>query len=208
MAGVDGVVKLERAMQRKAAEVLARAFHDDPFYTALLPDPKSRPGRLAWFMESMLRYGLPYGHVYTTPALEGVACWFPPGHTGLTAVDILRSGLYVLPFRLGLGVQRRLTAFTGYTEPIRRRCVPTPHWYLLLLGVDRSRQGQGLGGRLLRPILERAEAEGLACYLETENEGNVEFYARHGFRLAEAGREPRYGVRMWGLLRPAAQRAP
>ena len=204
MAGVGGVVRLERAQTGKAAEVLARAFHDDPFYVTLMPDAQSRPPRLAWFMERMLRYGLQYGHVYTTPDVEGVACWFPPGHTRLTAADILRSGLYALPLRLGMGVHRRLTAFTGYTEPIRHRCVPTPHWYLLLLGVDRPCQGQGIGGRLLRTVVDRATAEGVACYLETENESNVEFYVRYGFRLAEAGCEPRYGIRMWGLLRPAA----
>ena len=34
---------------------------------------------------------------------------------------------------------------------------------------------------LLRPLLERADKDGKTCYLETLNEPNVEFYARHGF---------------------------
>jgi ribosomal protein S18 acetylase RimI-like enzyme len=202
MAETDGVVRLEKSKVRKAAEVLARAFHDDPFYRTLLPDEVSRPKRLAWFMERMLRYGLGYGHVYTTPAVEGVACWFPPGHLSPGVGDILRSGLYALPLRLGLRAYRCMTAFTSYVDPIRHRCLPEAHWYLLLLGVDRPCQGKGLAGRLLQPILSRADNEGVACYLETENEGNVRFYARYGFTLAEAGREPRYGVRMWCVLRP------
>ena len=136
MAGVDGVVRLERSQTREAAEVLARAFHDDPFYEAILPDEESRPKRLAWFMEKLLRYGLPYGHVYTTPAVAGVACWFPPGHLSPAAGDILRSGLYALPVRLGFGAYRRLTDFMKYAETVRVRRVPEPHWYLLLLGVD------------------------------------------------------------------------
>jgi ribosomal protein S18 acetylase RimI-like enzyme len=188
-----------------AAEVLARAFLDDPFYEALLPDERSRPKRLAWFMERMLLYGLPYGHVYTTPAVEGVACWFPPGHLSPGAGDVLRSGLYALPLRLGLGTYRRLNDFLAYTEAMRARRVPEPHWYLLLLGVDDGCRGQGLGGRLLQPVLDRANREELACYLETEKEKNVRFYARHGFGVAEAGREPRHGVHTWALLRPPEQ---
>lgn len=181
--------------------MLARAFLDDPFYEALLPDEAGRPKKLAWFMDGMLRYGLLYGHVYTTPEVEGVACWFPPGHTSPAARDILRSGLYALPLHLGFGTYRRLTDFMNYTSAMRTRWVPEPHWYLLLLGVDHPFRGQGLAGRLLHPVLERASREGLACYLETEKEKNLSFYARHGFCLAEAGREPRHGVRTWGLLR-------
>jgi ribosomal protein S18 acetylase RimI-like enzyme len=203
MAGADGVVRLDRSQTRKAAEVLARAFHDDPFYAALVPGEESRPRRLAWFMERMLRYGLPYGHVYTTPAVAGVACWFPPGHMSPAAGDILRSGLYALPLRLGFGACRRLTDFTKHAVTVRLRCVPEPHWYLLLLGVDDPCRGQGLGGRLIEPVLARARQERVACYLETENEENLSFYARHGFHPAGEGLEPRHGVRFWGLLRPA-----
>ena len=90
---------------------------------------------------------------------------------------------------------------------MQRQCVsvvcPNPIWYLLLLGVDDPYRGQGLGGRLIEPVLARARQERLACYLETEKEENLGFYARHGFHLAEEGREPRHGVRTWGLLRPA-----
>jgi ribosomal protein S18 acetylase RimI-like enzyme len=151
----------------------------------------------------MLRYGLPYGHVYTTPAVAGVACWFPPGHLSPAVGDILRSGLYALPLRLGFGAHRRLTDFMKYAGTVRARSVPEPHWYLLLLGVDDPYRGQGLGGKLIEPVLARAGQERVACYLETEKERNLGFYARHGFHLAEEGREPRHGVRTWGLLRPA-----
>ncbi len=205
MGGADGIVRLEPSQLRRAGEVLSRAFHDDPFYVTLLPEEGSRPKRLAWFMERMLRYGLLRGHVYTTPEVEGVACWFPPGLGQPSGIDILLSGLFALPLRLGVGPYRRLTAFTGYADPIRHRNAPDAHWYLVFLGVDRPGRGRGLGGRLLQPVLRRADEEKLACYLETENQGNLPFYARHGFALAEAGREPRYGVRMWGLLRPPVE---
>lgn len=205
MTDADGVVKLERSRVRQAAEVLARAFHEDPFYRSLLPDEKGRPKRLAWFMERMLRYGLLHGHVYTTPGMKGVACWFPPGHEHPAAADIVRAGLYAIPMRLGFGAYRRFADFARFAEAMRTRCVTAPHWYLLLLGVDHASRGRGLGGRLMQPVLRRATRDGVPCYLETENEGNVDFYARYGFRLAEAAREPRHGVHTWGLLRPGSR---
>lgn len=204
--GVDGIVRLERSQTDQASEVLARAFHDDPVYRAALPDAEKRPKRLAWLMAKAVRYSLLYGQVYTTPEVEGVACWLPPGQSHLTVGGILRSGLYALPLRLGFGAYRRLTAIMSYTDAVRRRCVPQAHWYLWVLGVDVHHQRQGLGGRLLQPVLMRAEDAGVACYLETEKERNVRFYERHGFRVTEAGWEPRHGVRTWGLLREGATR--
>jgi GNAT superfamily N-acetyltransferase len=75
-----------------------------------------------------------------------------------------------------------------------------------MLGVDLSRQRQGIGGRLLQPVLEKADDTGVACYLETEKEKNLRFYERHGFRMVEVGRDPQQGVQTWGLLRDGTAR--
>jgi predicted GNAT family N-acyltransferase len=49
------------------------------------------------------------------------------------------------------------------------------------MGVDPGSQRMGLGGRLLKPVLETADREAVDCYLETADPANVEYYARHGF---------------------------
>ena len=56
-----------------------------------------------------------------------------------------------------------------------------PHWYLALLATDPSVQGQGLGTALLRPVLDRCDAEGIAAYTETQKDDNVSWYRRSGF---------------------------
>jgi GNAT superfamily N-acetyltransferase len=64
------------------------------------------------------------------------------------------------------------------------RLHPTyPHWYLETMGVDPGVQRQGLGGRLIQPVLEIADRDQLDCYLETADPRNVEYYARHGFAI-------------------------
>ena len=62
------------------------------------------------------------------------------------------------------------------------------HWYLNVLSTLPSRQGQGLGSAILKPVLEEADAEGLPCYLESSNPRNVSLYLRHGF--TETGQLP------------------
>ena len=74
---------------------------------------------------------------------------------------------------------------------------------LQLLGVEPSRQRRGLGGALIRPGLEHADAGNLACYLETENRRNVEFYLKRGFNMIVNGEEAgATGVRFWTFSRP------
>ena len=58
-----------------------------------------------------------------------------------------------------------------------------------------------MGGRLIRPVLEQADASGAVCYLETETERNLAFYERHGFRVAAEARVPRLDLRTWSLVR-------
>jgi GNAT superfamily N-acetyltransferase len=56
---------------------------------------------------------------------------------------------------------------------------PYPHWYLETMGVDPAAQRKGLGGRLLKPVLEIADRARVDCYLETADHANVEYYGRH-----------------------------
>jgi GNAT superfamily N-acetyltransferase len=65
-----------------------------------------------------------------------------------------------------------------FRDPARRlsdveRMHPTkePHWYLAFLGVEPSEQGRGVGSALLRPVLDRAAAEGAPAWLETATSG-------------------------------------
>ena len=44
-----------------------------------------------------------------------------------------------------------------------------------LLGTDPLVQGKGVGGQLLQPALDRADADGVPCYLETQKERNLSF---------------------------------
>jgi GNAT superfamily N-acetyltransferase len=84
---------------------------------------------------------------------------------------------------------------------IERKHPPEPvHWYLSVLGVDPAAQGGGLGTALLKPVLDQCDSDGVSAYLESSKERNLDFYARHGFRVTEELRLPR-GPKIWTMWR-------
>ena len=58
-----------------------------------------------------------------------------------------------------------------------------PHFYLFAIGTAPMAQRHGHGGKLLRHVLDRCDAEGLPAYLEASNPVNIAFYEHNGFRL-------------------------
>ncbi|HYG28346.1 MAG TPA: GNAT family N-acetyltransferase, partial [Caulobacteraceae bacterium] len=75
------------------------------------------------------------------------------------------------------------------------------HLYLWFLGVTPRLQGMGIGSRLLRAGLNRADEAGLPAYLETGTEKNVALYRRHGFEPIHAAPVARGGPMMWHMWR-------
>ena len=81
--------------------------------------------------------------------------------------------------------------------------MPGPRWYLGVLGVAPERQGQGLGTRLMQPVLERADREGLPVTLETGQPRNLPIYRRHGFEVLRELPPPEPGgPPVWTMRRP------
>ncbi|KAJ5531650.1 hypothetical protein N7527_005043 [Penicillium freii] len=56
-----------------------------------------------------------------------------------------------------------------------------PHYYLDMLGVHHSQQGKGLGTKLLKWGLTRADVEGVEVYLSASPAGRP-LYLKYGFR--------------------------
>ena len=150
--------------------------------------------------EALVRYDCLFGCVDHLPGFAAVATWMRPGETVETPERLAAAGFDELPPEVPLD---RLDAFFSSIAPFHQGAAAAPHWYLRLLGVDPDRQGGGLGSVLLAHGLQRADASGHPCYLETFEARNVSFYLRHGFDLVVDETEPATGIRVWGFHRPA-----
>lgn len=200
-------VSLTRQHCEQASHVLSRAFYHDPMLRFLIPDDAKRARLLPSFYRIVARYCVSYGKGYIMPELDGVACWLRPGDTTPGMIRLARIGMRGAPVGIGLSGLRRFMAVARYSEQIHARCAPGSHWYLWVLGVEPTRQGHGIGGRLMQPVLAKASASGLPCYLETMNESNLPFYEKHGFRVVNEGvvsgvhDAPGHDLRVWTMLR-------
>ncbi len=202
MTTATRTVRMTRAQIGESGVVLARAFYDDPLMIYIVPDDARRLNALQWFMTSAANYGDKFGEVYTTDGhIDGDAIWLPPGGTKVTMLRMVQSGLLAAPFKLGLGAFRRFLGVMDLFDRLHERDMPQPHWYLMIAGVDPPRQGQGVGGALIAPILARADADGAQCYLETQKTRNVPFYQKHGFEVVVEDDIPKGGPHYWTMKR-------
>jgi GNAT superfamily N-acetyltransferase len=197
---MNEIIRLAPLQVKQASDVLCRAFYHDPLVQYMVPDEARRTRVLPAFYRIVVRYALRYGEVYTTAEVEGVACWLTPGNTTVSTWRLLRLAPGAL-FAFDLSEQRRSITFALYTDEAHARAVSGPHWYLWGLGVEPTRQRQGLGSHLIQPILARADRQGLPCYLETTKEVNVPFYEKHGFTVVSDGIVPGTTLRVWGMRR-------
>jgi ribosomal protein S18 acetylase RimI-like enzyme len=199
------LICLVKSQKVQVAHVFARAFLVNPAYTALFPDRAGRERALQRLFGAVVGYSLVYGLTHTTPAVEGAACWLSPGNTEVTLWRSLRTGLGLqrAVVRFNSQARRKFLAALAYLDEIHKRKAPGPHWYLWVLGVAPHCQGQGIGSRLIQPVLTQADQDGVPCYLETHTERNVVFYQRRGFQVVSDGIVPDQGVRVWTMLRKA-----
>jgi ribosomal protein S18 acetylase RimI-like enzyme len=173
------------------ASVMARAFADDPLIRWPLPADGDVADRVEAIFAAIYEGIADADVVWEAGDAAGFAVWIPAG----SAQDMFESDA---------AVRDRLEPFTDdggarydvLWSWIEER-VPDDVWYLDAIGVDPARQGEGIGGALIRFGLERANAEGVSAFLETANPRNVGYYERFGFRVVEEGEPAPGGPHIW-----------
>lgn len=194
----SGIRKITLADREAVVDLMTRAFDDDPLISFLAKQDERRQQRIRRFMDvGLMRLTFPFGETYMTEAGDGAALWNPPGGRP----HGLRADLSLMPTLVqvaGLsGMSRAISAFSL----AEKKHPKEPHYYLLGIGVDPSRQGQGVGSSLLAPMAERLDHEGVPGYLESSKERNLPLYERFGFRVTEVLQLPKGGPKVWPMWR-------
>ena len=194
--------RLVRDDREAAAQALARAFWDDPLINYFWPGDDHRRTMLPVMMRGGIQLAAPHEESFTAePSPVGGALFLPPGKSKLAMTSVLR----VMAPNLWRWRPAELFRFIGTLDEFEKKhdaLLQAPHWYLMILGVDPSRQGQGLGGVLMADVLRRADLAGQDAYLETQKARNVTFYQKHGFEVVENFRcHKGRGPESWTMLR-------
>jgi GNAT superfamily N-acetyltransferase len=181
------------ADMRNACTTAMRAFVDDPVMRFLYPDDEVYLAAGGAVFRSAMAGWVGLGEVWCTDDVAAVAVWIPPGRPEIDFPEDPDAG----PPSPDL-----LERFGIIGEAMAAHTPDELHWYLQLLGTHPDWQRQGLGAALMAVVFERAAADGLPCYLETETIENVAYYRRHGFEVRSEW-DLRGGPHMWGMYRPA-----
>lgn len=160
------------------ARIGAEGFALDPVLGWVFQDESTRPGRLLLLFGGLVDDFLPDRGVVHLAGDASAAFWREPSFDAVsTAADRVDAAGDEAP-DLTAGELERLAILGAAME------LHHPHdpcWYLNVVSTLPSHQSRGLGAAVLRPMLERADADGLPCYLESTNPRNRTLYRRHGF---------------------------
>ena len=159
-------------------ETVVGAFHDDPLWSWMFPDPERRAGQYAFIFGLYVECSIANGFVWVTDDEASAATvWTPPGCAELTD----EADAKVEPFlieELGDHAPAVIETFGRFAAAVPES---PPFYYLSLFGTRPDRRGQGLGMRLLAENLELIDEEGAPAYLESTNPANDARYEGAGF---------------------------
>jgi GNAT superfamily N-acetyltransferase len=159
----------------RLATALAAAFYDDPVFRWFSPDDGRRRAMLPSFFDVFVAAYLDHGEAYADDAVAGAALWAAPSNDPLSAEPVYAQRLEEIA---GTDAPRLFEI----VEMLEASAPQEPHYHLQFLGVRPERQGAGLGGALMAPILERCDRDRVPAYLEATSDRNRALYERHGFR--------------------------
>ncbi|MFZ5986396.1 MAG: GNAT family N-acetyltransferase [Bacillota bacterium] len=179
---INNLYKLTKKDIDKGAEITSKAFYDYPIFKYILGD-KHTIENIKIVQRFFITYGVLYGEAYASSKnFEGVIVFTDFNKYKFNFFRLLRCGLLSL-IRLGGDAGKKFNEFDEFTLKVHKEIIKDPHQYLMMIGVDPARQGQGFGSKLMLPMLEIAEKKGQPCYTETHGQKNVAMYKKYGFKV-------------------------
>ena len=194
-----------RFAYREYADALYDSLVEDPFYITLeasiMPARDSREAMLE-YLDFSIREGGEFGEACIPRAhRHGVSVWLRPQREA-PAAEMKRRKREFLLDRLGPGSLRAYESIVTFMGEKSAGLVDAADWYLSIVGILPRFQNRGLGGQLIEPVLERADAAGVDTWLETFTPRNRSFYQRLGYRILASFDEPTIGASYTLMARP------
>ncbi|KAL5366116.1 thioesterase-like superfamily-domain-containing protein [Aspergillus floccosus] len=191
-----------------AIEVIQQAFADDPYFKWVFDSSKfnkqrnhdSLAARCLWGINNALFYVAketpPSAGSSTSSRVVGVSCWLPPHPAAAPESWYSWAQDWTLWFRQGLnnlrhwgrgGLNVRRYWIWKERQQEAQSAIwddPRGYYFCNIVAVSPDAQGRGIGRKLFEIVSDRADAEGIKCYLESSrNVPNVQIYEKMGYAM-------------------------
>tara|TARA_R110002072_G_scaffold3830_1_gene27229 strand:- start:2526 stop:3101 length:576 start_codon:yes stop_codon:yes gene_type:complete len=167
------------ADQQTLAEVLAKAFSQDPVLRWIIPSDEDYQRIAKPYFKLILHQSLSFSTSFTNEAQTGVALWVGPGESPSLLGQLIGSLKLLWLLKGNISRAYRLQELMASYRPRK------DFLHLTYLATNPEQQGSGVGAGLIKPMLEQAKSMALPVYLECSNQENLGFYRQFGFRLID-----------------------
>ena len=113
------------------------------------------------------------------------------------------GGLGMIP-KMGIKCVKKMASFEKFAMQIKDKYANPGCWYLYAFVTMPEFRGQGLGSKIMRPMLKYLDNNNQDCYLETLSTINVEIYKKYGFELKEEVKVPKTDLTLYAMFRKAS----
>jgi len=190
---------------KATAQALYDAFQAEPFYLAIA---QARANKKESVKEALIKYfdfsiqeAKKYGVCYIKENQSiGASLWHKPQTDKVYHQQATEKKAFLKKYfgAESLAVYKRIA---NGMEEMEETVIEDHYWYLSILAVDKSYQGQGFGRQLIAPVLAEADKLGIPTFLETFTEVNLIFYGKLGYEVALEYVEPTLDKTCWVLIR-------
>lgn len=143
-----------------------------------------------------------YGGVILTADKQGALIWLPGKHFPLGLMREIKSGMWTIPFVLGVKPTLRLMNHDAEPEGWIKKNAGKNYGYIWCVGLNASSRGKGYSRKLIDQAISQMRAQGMnEFWLKTEDPKNVIIYQKLGFELVCDIVVKSSGLKSWVMRR-------
>lgn len=185
---------------QQAGTILAKAFHHYPLMLHAFEgktEAQRAKGLLQLYQHCSAACAT-YGYVHVTPDKQGAIICLPGSNFPLGLWREARSGMALIPVKLGIKTTLRLINHDAVGEGWIKKNAGSKMGYIWCVGVLDSARGKGYSRLLIDQSIAHMKQQGMnEFWLKTEDPKNVTIYQKLGFDLVQELDVPSSGLKSW-----------
>ena len=170
--------KLDTKELRYFAKMAGRAYVNDPVHSYATKNPERRVRFVYHFMMERLNTSNGEDYCYIDDENRGLCVW-RKAHNEYGVLDFLSCIDWLYLYWFWPNTLRTLAAY----GPLDVKVFDEDTWIISPVFVDPEHQGKGIATELIKKSIEDLSALGYKFGLEAQDEKNVKYYEKLGFRV-------------------------